>query len=136
MVLYAQLLASFLIDDACFYVYHRALHSRPWLYAAFHKQHHAYIAPFAWSSHAVHPVEMSLQSIGAMIGPLLFRFDRPLFWLWLTLRQWQGVLDHAGYELPCDVLHRIPGVGGTRFHVSPRGLIICIPKYFFHYVFD
>ena len=109
--------ASFLIDDFCFYVYHRILHEIPALYKPFHKPHHMFTAPFAWTSHAVHPVEMMLQSIGAMIGPaLVFHMPLRYFWTWLAIRQLQGVLDHTGYEFPYDPLAIVPGVGGTKFH--------------------
>jgi len=112
-----MIVASFLIDDLCFYVYHRVLHEYPALYKRFHKPHHVFTAPFAWTSHAVHPVEMMLQSVGAMIGPvLLFHMPLRYFWIWLAVRQLQGVLDHTGYEFPFDPLAMIPGVGGTKFH--------------------
>merc|ERR1712070_732584 len=108
--------ASFLLDDLWFYAYHRTLHTYPTLYRRFHKPHHVFTAPFAWTSHAVHPVEMALQSIGALCGPIFFGFGIELFWAWLVVRQWQGVLDHTGYELPLDPIGWIPGVGGTKFH--------------------
>lgn len=114
--IFFQIVLSFILDDVCFYVYHRILHSHRFLYIHFHKMHHKFTAPFAWTSHAVHPVEMLLQSIGAMMGPLLFAMELRIFWLWLVVRQWQGVLDHVGYDLPFDILHYIPGIGGTKFH--------------------
>eukprot|EP00658_Telonema_sp_P-2_P017287 TRINITY_DN16698_c0_g2_i1.p1 TRINITY_DN16698_c0_g2~~TRINITY_DN16698_c0_g2_i1.p1 ORF type:complete len:154 (-),score=23.92 TRINITY_DN16698_c0_g2_i1:175-636(-) len=97
-------------------VYKRQLHAHPELYRRFHKPHHIFTAPFAWTSHAVHPVEMSLQSVGAMMGPIVFGFGREQLWLWLVLRQWQGVMDHIGLELPMDPLCWLPGLGGTKFH--------------------
>lgn len=98
------------------------------MYASFHKPHHAFTAPFVWTSHAVHPVEMLCQSVGTMTVPLAVGMNLKVFWLWLALRQYQGVLDHSGYEgLPfyLDPFSsmsglRIPGIGqiigGTKFH--------------------
>jgi len=112
----------FVLHDCSFYCYHRTLHEVPWLYRRFHKPHHRLTAPFAWGSHAVHPVEMALQSLGAMSGPLLWSivFGLPVhaWWLWLALIQIQGVMDHSGYALPLpfDVFAMLPGFGGTRFH--------------------
>ena len=111
-----QLVACFLIDDLCFYAYHRVLHVNKRLYVRFHKPHHVFTAPFAWTSHAVHPVEMVLQSVGAMLGPALFGFSLHALWAWYVVRQWQGVLDHTGLHLPIDPIGWLPGVGGTKFH--------------------
>ena len=111
-----QLVACFLIDDLCFYAYHRVLHVNKKLYVRFHKPHHVFTAPFAWTSHAVHPVEMVLQSVGAMLGPALFGFPLHALWAWYVVRQWQGVLDHTGLHLPIDPIGWLPGVGGTKFH--------------------
>ena len=111
-----QLVACFLLDDCCFYAYHRVLHVNKKLYVRFHKPHHVFTAPFAWTSHAVHPVEMALQSVGAMLGPALFGFSLHALWAWYVVRQWQGVLDHTGLHLPIDPIGWLPGVGGTKFH--------------------
>ena len=120
LLVLAQVATSFLIDDCCFYVYHRILHEQPTLYRKFHKPHHQFVHPFVWSSHATHPVEMLLQGVGGMMGPLLWAsFSsygmHPLaFWIWLCVRQLQGVFDHTGYDI--DPFALIPGVGGTKFH--------------------
>eukprot|EP00929_Paragymnodinium_shiwhaense_P015331 TRINITY_DN123405_c0_g1_i1.p1 TRINITY_DN123405_c0_g1~~TRINITY_DN123405_c0_g1_i1.p1 ORF type:complete len:256 (-),score=25.18 TRINITY_DN123405_c0_g1_i1:183-950(-) len=116
----AKVALCFLIDDCSFYAYHRALHSHGSLYEHFHKPHHVFKAPFAWTSHAVHPVEMLLQSVGTMSGPLVLGMSKHELWAWLALRQLQGVLDHTGYDWP---LVEFPGFGlapsifgGTAFH--------------------
>jgi len=113
---FGMVIVSFLVDDICFYCYHRVLHEVPFLYLRFHKPHHVYTAPFAWTSHAVHPVEMLLQSVGAMIGPVFFAMPLKYYWMWLAIRQLQGVLDHTGFDFPWEPLGLIPGVGGTKFH--------------------
>lgn len=51
-----------------------------------------------------------------MLGPCLLGMTLTELWAWLVVRQWQGVLDHTGYDLPLDPLGWLPGVGGTRFH--------------------
>jgi len=116
-----RIVVCFVIDDICFYAYHRLFHNFQWLYVRFHRQHHQFVSPFAWSSHAIHPVEMMCQSVGAMLGPMLFAHSWGgmtlwQWWTWLVLRQLQGVLDHTGFDLPLDPLRMIPGVGGTKFH--------------------
>ena len=120
LLTFVQVATSFLIDDFCFYWYHRALHEHPVLYKHFHKPHHAFIHPFVWSSHAVHPVEMLLQAVGGMMGPILwascsaYGMHRYSFWAWLAIRQIQGVFDHTGYDV--DPFAFIPGSGGVKFH--------------------
>ena len=72
----------------------------------------AFTAPFSWTSHAVHPLEM-------MSVPLLLRMHIHVFWIWPAIRQYQGVLDHVGYErLPfiLDPFSLCPGIGSTKFH--------------------
>ena len=49
------------IDDVWFYAYHRALHTNKWLFDTVHRPHHEFTAPFAWASHALHPVEVNGQ---------------------------------------------------------------------------
>jgi len=116
-----RIVVCFVIDDICFYIYHRLFHNIEWLYVRFHRQHHQFVSPFAWSSHAIHPVEMMCQSVGAMLGPMLFAhvwggMTLSQYWTWIVVRQLQGVLDHTGFDLPLDPLRIIPGVGGTKFH--------------------
>lgn len=114
-----KVLVCFVIDDFSFYWYHRLLHSHPALYTRFHKPHHVFTAPFAWTSHAVHPVEMMLQSVGTMTGPLLMGMSLEELWMWLAIRQLQGVLDHTGYDLGLlePGFGMLPWIfGGTPFH--------------------
>lgn len=119
----------FLMHDVSFYCYHRTLHEVPSLYRRFHKPHHIFTAPFAWSSHAVHPVEMTLQSIGAMAGPLTwsYMFGLPIhvLWAWVALIQCQGVFDHCGYHLPWDPFRLVPGFGGALFHDDHHKFFTC-----------
>jgi sterol desaturase/sphingolipid hydroxylase (fatty acid hydroxylase superfamily) len=109
-----QICVAFVLDDICFYSYHRLLHSQPALYIKYHKIHHTFTAPCVWTSHALHPVEIALQSFGALSGPLLVGMSAQMFWLWLAVRQAQGVLDHTGFDF--DPFQWLPGVGGTKFH--------------------
>lgn len=109
-----RLVFFFLVDDVWFYAYHRLLHSVPKLYQMFHKPHHVFTAPFSATAFATHPVEMALQAVGATAGPALWfllasdgrRLTRASYFGWLVVRQWQGINDHAGWDLP----------GGTKAH--------------------
>lgn len=46
----------------------------------------------------------------------MFAMPLKYYWMWLAIRQFQGVLDHSGYDFPYEPLRLIPGVGGTKFH--------------------
>ena len=106
---------SLVIDDIFFYTYHRTLHSNKFLYQ-FHKPHHKFSTPFVWTSHAVHPVELFLQSIGGMLGPIITNMSLPMLWLWFIVRQAHGVIEHSGYDSWLDPLGWVPFMAGTKFH--------------------
>ena len=120
-----RLVFYLIVDDICFYIYHRLLHVFPRVYRRFHKPHHYFTVPFAAMSHATHPVEMMLQSIGGSLGPMVAGVSIVEFWIWLVVRQWQGVEDHTGYELPWSPTHWIPFMGGAEFHD-----LVSVLKYF------
>jgi methylsterol monooxygenase len=132
----------FICHDIGFYSYHRLLHEVPKLYVNIHKQHHLFTAPWAWSSTAVHPVEMLLQSIGGVIGPLIHSllFGLPIHavWLWLALIMVQGVFDHSGFALPIplDLFGMIPGFGGTAAHDDHHKYFTCNYAAAFHVIDD
>lgn len=113
-----------LIDDICFYIYHRTLHAFPILYRHFHKPHHYFKVPFAAMTIAVHPVELMLQSIGGALGPMFLRAPIKEFWLWVFLRQVQGIEDHTGYEFKYSPTHLLPFLGGTKFHDLVSDLLL------------
>ena len=104
------MLISMLIFDFWFYVFHRTLHVFPTLYIRFHKPHHIYKATFVFMSHAQHPVEIFLNAIGTLAGPLIYNhliYSEPVIslthiWCWMSMLQLFGVLDHCGYNLPIN----------------------------------
>lgn len=49
LIIVFQILLSFVVDDMSFYCYHRYLHANKELYILYHKPHHAFKAPFAWT---------------------------------------------------------------------------------------
>ena len=68
---------------------------------------------------------MLLQSVGAMFVPVILGMNRKVYWIWLAIRQYQGILDHCGYEelpLLLDPFSFLSNVGqgqlfgGTKFH--------------------
>lgn len=104
--LFKMSLFSVCIFDFWFYCFHRTLHEYPTLYKKYHKPHHLYTATFVWMSHAQHPVEIMLNSIGTLAGPLIWSYciaSEPcvnvyMIWFWFAQIQLFGVVDHCGYD--------------------------------------
>jgi len=105
-----------IIYDFFFYFYHRLLHENATLYKKIHKEHHVFNIPFALSSMAVHPIELSLNSSAFMLGPMLFRPHMFVLWVWLIVVQLLGVEDHCGYKFSFSFSDLIPLTGGSEFH--------------------
>lgn len=103
-----QLTSFFISEDICFYFYHRMFHVYPQLYY-YHKIHHTFKAPFALSSYAVHPIELTCQGLGSVLLPIILRAHIVIWWVYLILRTLQGILDHLGYEF-------FPFLSTTTYH--------------------
>lgn len=62
-------------QDYYAYLTHRLYHF-PWLYKRFHKMHHKYTCPTAFSVTAIHPIEMIHMQLG-LAAPIVFL---PVHW--------------------------------------------------------
>lgn len=114
-VIALQVVAFLLIDDALFYVAHRALHTR-WLFRHIHSWHHRVFAPYALLGSVMHPIEYVIISGIVVVPALLLGMHAWVFWLCVVLRQWGNAEFHAGIEGPWSWLSRVPGAGGVRHH--------------------
>lgn len=90
-----QIPITFVWQDYVTYWTHRILHW-PWLYKKFHKLHHTYKQPTAFSVTAIHPVEfVFIQCI--YISPM---FMFPVYFvpycLMLMYIYYHGIIDHSG----------------------------------------
>jgi len=85
----------FVATDYITYWLHRIYHM-PFLYKHFHKLHHTYKQPTAFSVTAIHPVEFfNIQCI--YIAPMfLMRIWAPLYCGYLMYIYYHGILDHSG----------------------------------------
>ncbi|XP_026496166.1 uncharacterized protein LOC113400734 [Vanessa tameamea] len=85
----------FIYKDYTTYILHRLYHT-PWLYKNFHKLHHKYKQPTAFSVTAIHPVEIMHVQL-TMCLPL---FTIPVHWLsFFTIAMYNyyhGIIDHSG----------------------------------------
>ena len=96
----AQVVFIFLVDDICFYWYHRTLH-HPKLYQRIHKIHHKAYAPVPIEYIYAHPLEWMLGTIGPVIGvsaliAIFGELNAWTFWTWGALRTLHELDIHSG----------------------------------------
>lgn len=92
---FLQLPVVFIWQDYWTYWTHRLYHT-PFLYKHFHKLHHTYKQPTAFSVTAIHPFEfMNIQAV--MMSPMCFI---PTHWInfsaILVYSYYHGIIDHSG----------------------------------------
>ena len=96
----AQLALTVLIEELCFYGSHRLFHTHA-LYAAFHKLHHQYTAPFGFAAVYAHPLEHLLSNVlPVALGPLLTGMSPHLACAWSVLAVINTMVSHCGWKLP------------------------------------
>jgi len=134
-----QILLFFVMEDAWHYFAHKALHYGP-LYRNIHKLHHKYSAPFGLAAEYAHPAEILIlglgtintlifgmlayhifTAIGTIGSPLLYCYlsghlHIVTMYLWITLRLWQAVDAHSGYDFPWSLRKIIPFWAGADYH--------------------
>lgn len=124
-----QICVFFVCEDFWHYWAHRLFHVG-WFYRNIHKQHHKYAAPFGLTAEYAHPVEVMSLGFGTVGFPIIYAYisktkpygvtlpELHLFTLtfWITLRLFQAVDSHSGYEFPWSLHHFIPFWAGAEHH--------------------
>ncbi|KAF5022347.1 hypothetical protein F66182_5596 [Fusarium sp. NRRL 66182] len=115
-----QIVICFIMEDAWHYWFHRALHYGP-LYKAIHKMHHTYSAPFGLAAEYASPIETALLGIGVVGSPVILLAitgELHLFtmYAWITLRLFQAIDAHSGYDFPWSLRHFLPVWAGAEHH--------------------
>ncbi|CUM65459.1 uncharacterized protein PRCAT00003098001 [Priceomyces carsonii] len=115
-----QLAVFFVLEDAWHYWLHRGLHHGVF-YKYIHKQHHRYAAPFGLTAEYAHPIEVMLLGFGTVGIPILWcmitkKLHLFTTCLWITLRLFQAVDSHSGYEFPFSLHHFLPFWAGADHH--------------------
>ena len=99
-IIYLQIFFCMCVDDSLFYWSHRLLH-HPKLYKYIHKQHHMFKYTIGVATEYCHPVEDFLgNTMSTIAGPLILGCHLSVFWLYLTLKLWQSIDAHSGYNFP------------------------------------
>lgn len=128
LVMFLQICLFFVCEDFWHYWAHRLFHYG-WLYKYIHKQHHRYAAPFGLTAEYAHPVEVMSLGFGTVGFPIIYAYitkckpslDLPslhLFTLsfWITLRLFQAVDSHSGYDFPWSLHNVLPFWAGADHH--------------------
>ncbi|ELU38872.1 C-4 methyl sterol oxidase [Rhizoctonia solani AG-1 IA] len=115
-----QVALFFVFEDAFHFFAHRALHYGP-LYKHIHKVHHKYSAPFGLAAEYAHPAEVFILGMGTIGGPLLyclagFELHMVTVLVWVTLKLFQAVDAHSGYDFPWSLNRIIPFWSGADHH--------------------
>lgn len=115
-----QIILFFIFEDFFHYWAHRGLHYGPF-YKHIHKLHHEWSAPFGLAAEYAHPIEVLILGTGTIGGPLIwcyFTHDLHLATTltWMTLRLFQAVEAHSGYDFPWSTHNWLPFWSGSEHH--------------------
>ena len=114
-----QLFAVSLVDDTCFYFFHRWMHLNKTVYARIHRVHHKAYTPVPIEYIYVHPLEWVMGSAAPVAGFLVVAlpFGALNFWVFLSyaaVRNLHELDIHSG--LRSHVQRWIPGLAVTEHH--------------------
>eukprot|EP00049_Salpingoeca_infusionum_P009786 m.166578 g.166578 ORF g.166578 m.166578 type:complete len:282 (-) comp14443_c0_seq1:200-1045(-) len=106
------LLVDMIAEDTAFYWCHRAIHHRS-VYKYVHKIHHEFKAVNGFAAVYAHPLEFVVGNLVPLtIGTSLTGQPFCVFMLWTTIRLWETVDTHSGYEFKWSPFHLFPAVQG------------------------
>ncbi|KAE8744546.1 hypothetical protein FOCC_FOCC008785 [Frankliniella occidentalis] len=92
---FLQVPVIFIYQDYVTYLLHRAYHT-PWLYKHFHKLHHTYKHPTAFSVTAIHPVEVLHIQMTLCLPLFAFPVHWAPFYAIVMYTYYHGIIDHSG----------------------------------------
>ncbi|KAM9858160.1 cholesterol 25-hydroxylase-like protein [Aulostomus maculatus] len=114
--LFVEVLASFLLFDTLFFIWHFFMHRVPWLYRSIHQQHHQHQMVFALvaqDASAIELLSLLLLALTSAWAVGCHPLSEAFFHL---LNSWLAVEDHCGYNLPWGVHRLLPCLGGAPHH--------------------
>lgn len=126
-VMISQISLFFVLEDMWHYWFHRLFHYGIF-YKYIHKQHHRYATPFGFAAEYAHPIEVMALGFGTVGFPIIYAYltkyhyqqfpPLHLFTLciWITLRLFQAVDSHSGYDFPWSLNKFLPFWAGAEHH--------------------
>lgn len=115
-----QIAIFFVVEDMWHYWLHRMLHT-PLLYKRVHKLHHQYSAPFGLAAEYASPIEVMILALGSVGVPVAWaaitgNLHILTMYTWITLRLFQAIDAHSGYEFPWSLHNIFPFWAGADYH--------------------
>ena len=111
-----QVAVCAVVEDVMFYHTHRLLHWKP-IYGWVHKWHHMWHHSIGIASECAHPLEFFVGNlVPVLAGPLLVRAHVFTFWVWLTVRIFETVDAHSGYDFAWSPARLTPWANSTASH--------------------
>lgn len=126
-VMIAQIGLFFFIEDLWHYTFHRLFHYGIF-YKYIHKVHHRYAAPFGFAAEYAHPIEVMALGFGTAGFPVIYAYLTKYYYtnvptlhlfticVWITLRLFQAVDSHSGYDFPWSLNKFLPFWAGAEHH--------------------
>ncbi|CAH1254257.1 CH25H [Branchiostoma lanceolatum] len=103
-----HIVASLIIFDFQYFVWHWLHHKVRFLYKHFHALHHQYHSPFSWVTQYLHPWELITVGILTTINPWLFDSHCFTIWVYMLISIAISVEAHCGFVLPWSPMNWVP----------------------------
>lgn len=116
--LVTESLASLLLFDTQYFIWHYIHHKNSQLYRWVHAVHHEYMAPFSWSTEELSIPELMTVGFWSNMDPVFLKCHPLSIWCVTVFSLWMSVEDHIGYDLPWALNHLVPFglLGGAPAH--------------------
>lgn len=116
--LLTESLASLLLFDTQYFIWHYVHHKNTQLYRWVHAVHHEFMAPFSWSTEQLSIPELMTVGLWSNVNPLLLKCHPMSAWFMTVFSLWMSVEDHIGYDLPWALNRLVPFglLGGAPAH--------------------
>jgi len=113
-----HILFMMFMEDLTFYWSHRLLHHKK-IYPIIHTIHHEYYNSVSICALYAHPVEFLLSNVlSSSIGFLILGPSAHIatLYLWLTIRIFETIDGHCGYEFSWSPYRLLPLSGSSEYH--------------------
>lgn len=110
--------ASLLVFDFQYYVWHSSHHHVRFLYKHIHSVHHRYHSPFVWVTQYLHPWELITVGFLTTTNSWFFKSHPLTTWSYMVLSIVVSVEAHIGFDFPFCLHNWFPfgAIGGAPKH--------------------